>query len=57
MTYSLSPTEIEKVRDLIRLLDYGIDSGGDEEEPTIKLGKQEQALAARLVWDIQGFIS
>lgn len=57
MIYSLSPTEIEKVRDLIRLLDYHIDSGCDGEEPTVKLGKQEQALAARLVWDIQQFIS
>lgn len=58
MTHNLSHEELEKIRDLIRLLEYGIDSfGGEDDQPAIVIVKQDQAQIARLVWDIREFIS
>jgi predicted fused transcriptional regulator/phosphomethylpyrimidine kinase len=57
MTYSLTHEEIEEIRDLIRLLDSRIDSGGDGEEPAVKLSAKDREQVARYVWRIQPFIS
>lgn len=58
MTHTLSHEELEEIRDLIRLLDYGIDSmGGDDNQPTIMVPKKNQEQIVRLVWKIQEFIS
>lgn len=58
MTYSLSHEEIQKIRDLARLLDSGVDSfGGEDGEPAITIRKKDQAEVVRLVWSIQTFIS
>ena len=58
MTHNLSREELEKIRDLIRLLEYGIDAfGGEDDQPAIVVAKEDQAQVAQLVWDIREFIS
>ena len=44
MTHNLSREELEKIRDLIRLLEYGIDAfGGEDDQPAIVVAKEDQA--------------
>lgn len=52
MVYSLSPDEIEKVRDLVRMI---VDRA-DYNRETIDLTPEAERLIAELAYDIQRFI-
>lgn len=57
MTHTLTHEELEKIRDLIRLLEYGIDSfGGDDDGPSIMIKPEDQEAVVRAVWGIRDFI-
>ena len=53
MTYNLTQEEIDKLKDLISMIDYATDDGGHR----LRLNRREEADLLDIVQDIRHFIA